>query len=184
MPLIEPQEFQEVHKIEEFVIVIDTSMSCSGELVKTFLEQTYEVLSETESFFRKIHIRILQCDEQVRSDVRISNQEELHSYMEHFQIIGNGGTDFRPAFSYVQELVDKKEFLHLKGLIYFTDGYGIFPKKRPPFETAFVFMEEDYTDVSVPPWAMKLIIEKEELSEASSLRLDYELIEQGMKYEY
>ena len=184
MPLIEPQEFQEVHKIEEFVIVIDTSMSCSGTLVKTFLEQTYEVLSETESFFRKIHIRILQCDEQVRSDVKITNQEELRSYMEHFQIIGNGGTDFRPAFSYVQELVEKKEFLHLKGLLYFTDGYGIFPKKKPPFETAFVFMEEDYTDVSVPPWAMKLILEKEELSEASALRLDYELIEQGMKYEY
>ena len=184
MPLIEPQEFQEVHKIEEFVIVIDTSMSCSGTLVKTFLEQTYEVLSETESFFRKIHIRILQCDEQVRSDVKITNQKELRSYMEHFQVIGNGGTDFRPAFSYVQELVEKKEFLHLKGLLYFTDGYGIFPKKKPPFETAFVFMEEDYTDVSVPPWAMKLILEKEELSEASELRLDYELIEQGMKYEY
>lgn len=184
MPLIEPQEFQEVHKIEEFVIVIDTSMSCSGTLVKTFLEQTYEVLSETESFFRKIHIRILQCDEQVRSDVKITNQKELRSYMEHFQVIGNGGTDFRPAFSYVQELVEKKEFLHLKGLLYFTDGYGIFPKKKPPFETAFVFMEEDYTDVSVPPWAMKLILEKEELSEASALRLDYELIEQGMKYEY
>ena len=30
MPLIEPQEFKEVHKIEEFVIVIDTYMSCSG----------------------------------------------------------------------------------------------------------------------------------------------------------
>lgn len=184
MPLIEPQEFQEVHKIEEFVIVIDTSMSCSGELVKTFLEQTYHVLGETESFFRKFHIRILQCDEQVRSDVRISSQEELRSYMEHFQIMGNGGTDFRPAFAYVEDLILRKEFLHLKGMIYFTDGYGEFPKRKPPFETAFVFMEEDYTDVQVPPWAMKLIIEKEELEQETSLRLDYELIEQGMKYEY
>ena len=34
MPLIEPQEWKEVQKVEEFVIVIDTSMSCSGELVK------------------------------------------------------------------------------------------------------------------------------------------------------
>ena len=30
MPLIEPQEWKETKKIEEFVIVIDTSMSCSG----------------------------------------------------------------------------------------------------------------------------------------------------------
>lgn len=184
MPLIEPQEFKEVHKIEEFVIVIDTSMSCSGELVKTFLEQTYHVLAETESFFRKLHIRIIQCDEKVQSDVKVTSQEELKSYMEHFQLLGNGGTDFRPAFEYVQQLVECREFHNLKGMLYFTDGYGVFPKKKPPYETAFVFMEEDYTDVQVPPWAMKLIIEKEELEEETSLRLDYELIEQGMKYEY
>lgn len=184
MPLIEPQEFKEVHKIQEFVIVIDTSMSCSGELIKTFLEQTYHVLAETESFFRKIHIRILQCDEKVRSDVKVTGQEELKSYMEHFQVLGNGGTDFRPAFEYIQQLIENGELLDLKGMIYFTDGYGVFPAKKPPYDTAFVFMEEDYTDVSVPPWAIKLIIEKEELEEETSLRLDYELIEQGMKYEY
>ena len=184
MPLIEPQEFKEVHKIEEFVIVIDTSMSCSGELVKTFLEQTYNILSETESFFRKIHIRIIQCDEKVQSDVKVTSQEELKTYMENLQVVGNGGTDFRPAFTYVQELIDRKEFFHLKGMIYFTDGYGYYPRKKPPYDTAFVFMEEDYTDVAVPPWAMKLIIEKEELEEETALRLDYELIEQGMKYEY
>lgn len=184
MPLIEPQEFKEVQKIQEFVIVIDTSMSCSGDLVKTFLEQTYHVLAETESFFRKIHIRILQCDEKVQSDVKVTSQEELKSYMEHFQIIGNGGTDFRPAFAYVQQLIEQKEFLNLKGMLYFTDGYGIFPQRKPPYEAAFVFMEEDYTDVSVPPWAMKLIIEKETLEEESALRLDYQLIEQEMKYEY
>ena len=184
MPLIEPQEYKEEKKIQEFVIVIDTSMSCSGELVKTFLEQTYEVLSETESFFKKVNIRILQCDEKVQSDVKVTSREELEQYMKHFQVIGNGGTDFRPAFSYVRELVEKKEFLNLRGMVYFTDGYGVFPAKKPPFETAFVFMEEDYTDVSVPPWAIKLIIEKEELEEETALRLDYELIEQGMKYEY
>ena len=184
MPLIEPQEFKEVHKIQEFVIVIDTSMSCSGELVKTFLEQTYHILAETESFFRKIHIRILQCDEKVQSDVKITCQEELKEYMENFQIIGNGGTDFRPAFEYIQTLIDRKEFVNLKGMIYFTDGYGYYPRKKPPYDTAFVFMEEDYSDVSVPPWAMKLIIEKEKLEEEAALRLDYKLIEQGMKYEY
>ena len=184
MPLIEPQEFKEVHKIEEFVIVIDTSMSCSGELVKTFLEQTYHILAETESFFRKIHIRILQCDEKVQSDVKITCQEELKEYMENFQVIGNGGTDFRPAFEYVQGLIDHKEFIHLKGMLYFTDGYGYYPRRKPPYDIAFVFMEEDYSDVAVPPWAMKLIIEKEALEEETALRLDYELIEQGMKYEY
>ena len=116
--------------------------------------------------------------------MKITCQEELKEYMENFQVIGNGGTDFRLAFEYVQGLIDHKEFIHLKGMLYFTDGYGYYPRRKPPYDIAFVFMEEDYSDVAVPPWAMKLIIEKEALEEETALRLDYELIEQGMKYEY
>lgn len=175
MPLIEPQEYKEVHKIQEFVIVIDVSLSTSGELVKTFLEQTYSVLTESESFLKKVNIRILQCDEQVRSDKKITSQEELKHYMDNFELTGNGGTDFRPAFDYVDQLIAQKQFHNLKGLIYFTDGYGIYPKKRPVYDTAFVFMEEDFSDELVPPWAIKLVIEKEELEEQAR-PLDYQFI--------
>ena len=104
MPLIEPQEWKEVKKVEEFVIVIDTSMSCSGILVKKFLEETYGILSETNSFFRKINIHIIQCDDQVQTDQKITSEEELRTYMEHLELRGEGGTDFRPAFAYVEEL--------------------------------------------------------------------------------
>ena len=90
--------------------------------------------------------------------------EELKSYMEDLTIAGLGGTDFRPAFAYVDELLAKGVFGKLKGLIYFTDGYGIFPVRMPPYETAFVFMEEDYRDVDVPPWAIKLIVEPEQFT--------------------
>ncbi len=163
MPLIEPQETKETKKVEEIVIAIDTSLSCSGELVREFLEQTYTVLKETESYFRKINIHIIQCDEEVRSDQKITSQEELKEYMEHFELIGNGGTDFRPVFDYVNQLIKQKAFTSLKGLIYFTDGQGTFPKSRPPYDTAFAFLREDYEDALVPPWAIKLIIEPEDL---------------------
>ena len=163
MPLIEPLETKEEQRVEDFVIVIDTSMSCKGELVRAFLDQTYAVLSESESFFRKLHIHIIQCDDRVQEDVVIRNHEEMEDYLQHFTVKGFGGTDFRPAFLYVQELLAKKTFTKLRGLIYFTDGYGTFPMKKPPYDTAFVFMKEDYRDVDVPPWAMKLILEKEEL---------------------
>ena len=53
-------------------------------------------------------------------------------------------------------------FSNLKGLLYFTDGKGIYPAKKPPYETAFVFMKEDYEDTRVPSWAMKLILEEED----------------------
>ena len=53
MPLIEPLESKEVKKIEEFVIIIDTSMSCSGELVRKFLEEPTVYLVRVRAFFTK-----------------------------------------------------------------------------------------------------------------------------------
>ena len=165
MPLIEPQEWKEVKKVEDFAIVIDTSMSCSGDLVKKFLEETYGVLTEAESFFHKVNIHIIQCDEMVQNDQKITDEKELKEYMEHLELIGEGGTDFRPAFEYVNHLIEQGEFYHLKGLIYFTDGKGTYPKKKPPYQTAFIFMQEEYEDVDVPPWAVKLIVDAEDLDE-------------------
>jgi predicted metal-dependent peptidase len=164
MPLIEPLETREVFKIEDFVIAIDTSMSVSGDLVKRFLEETYGVLSESESYFRKVNIHIIQCDEEVRSDVTITSREEMEDYMEHFTISGFGGTDFRPAFEYVNGLLNKGAFKKLRGLLYFTDGKGIYPVSMPPYDTAFVFMEGQYEDISVPGWAMKVILTEEDLN--------------------
>ncbi len=171
MPLVEPQEFKEVKKIQDFVIAIDTSMSCSGELVKTFLSETCGILLETESFFKKVHIHVIQCDEKVQQDTEITDRKELSSYMEQFEIKGGGGTDFRPVFAHVEELREQGSFQRLKGLLYFTDGKGIYPKKRPDYDVAFLFMKEDYTDVSVPPWAMKLVLSAPELLEEGK-RLD------------
>ena len=163
MPLIEPLETKELRRVEDFVIVIDTSMSCSGELVRQFLEETYSVLTQSETYFIKVNIHIIQCDDRVREDVAITSAEALKSYMERLTINGCGGTDFRPAFQYVDELVGKQRFSRLKGLLYFTDGRGIYPVKRPVYDTAFVFMEQDFLDVDVPPWAMKIILSPEDL---------------------
>lgn len=167
MPLVEPLESKEISRIEDFVVVIDTSMSCSGELVRRFLEETYTVLCESDSYFKKTNIHILQCDEQVRDDHRITCPEEMKAYMDDFTILGHGGTDFRPAFEYVNRMLLRGAFRRLKGLLYFTDGEGIYPVKRPVYDTAFVFVKDQYTDISVPPWAIKLILEPEQLTETS-----------------
>lgn len=165
MPLIEPQEWKEVRKVEEFAIVIDTSMSCEGELVKKFLEETYGILSEQESFFKKVNIHIIQCDERVQEDRQIACIAELKEYMEQLELKGGGGTDFCPAFEYIGRLREEGRFGALKGVLYFTDGQGIYPEKKPPYDVAFIFVQEDYRDTDVPPWAMKLIIEENDLQE-------------------
>ena len=156
MPLIEPLETKEVKKVEEFIIAIDTSMSCSGELVKHFLEETWSILRETDSFFHTVNIHIIQCDEAVRKDDKIISKEELEEYMKNLEIEGKGGTDFVPVFTYVQELLRRKEFSNLRGLLYFTDGKGRFPKKMPPYQTAFVLVQKEFEEVEVPPWAIRI----------------------------
>ena len=171
LPLIEPLESRETIKIEEFVIVVDTSLSCSGELVKNFLRETYGILRQSESFFRRTNIRILQCDDRVRTDRKITDMDQLAAYMEAFQLVGGGGTDFRPAFRYVDELIRAGEFHHLKGLLYFTDGLGRFPARRPAYDAAFLFLGSQYEDADLPPWAMKLVLdEREFLPKAGSAK--------------
>ena len=172
MPLIEPLETKEMKKIEDFVIVLDTSMSCNGSLIRRFLEETYSVLSESESFFRKIQVHIIQCDEKIQDDQVIHNEKEMEAYLSDFTIRGFGGTDFRPAFSYVDKLLNIGAFQRLRGLLYFTDGYGTFPAKMPPYDTAFIFMKDDYRDVDVPPWAIKLILDTQALERERTAEYD------------
>ncbi len=95
----------------------------------------------------------------------ISSRQQMKEYMENFVIEGNGGTDFRPAFEYVNRLKAQGIFTRLKGLLYFTDGKGIYPVKMPSYDTAFVFIQNQYEDVSVPSWAIKLILEEQEIEE-------------------
>ena len=167
MPLVEPPETREERRIEDFVIAVDTSMSTSGELVRQFLSCTYAILRSTETFTRKVNIRILQCDDRVRADTPIHDLRELKGYMENFQLSGGSSTDFRPVFEYVDQLQHQGAFTSLRGLVYFTDGMGIYPKKRPPYEAAFVLLEEPPLAVEMPPWAIRLVVPTPALEQAA-----------------
>jgi len=175
MPLVEPLESREVKKIREFVIVVDTSYSTNGRLVENFLKETFAILSQEETFFQKCRLHILQCDEEVREDIVITDRQELERLFGHFKIRGGGSTDFRPAFAYVEELLERGEFENLCGLLYFTDGKGIYPVKKPPYKTAFLFLEE-YEEEKVPAWAIRLRLEKEEFLEKDSVKQGQERV--------
>ena len=95
--------------------------------------------------------------------MKITSQEEFNRYLENMKLHGFGGTDFRPVFRYVNELIAKREFTNLKGLIYFTDGFGVFPEKQPDYSTAFVYVNDGYENPEVPVWAIKLVLQPEEI---------------------
>ena len=163
MPLIEPLEYKDVKRIRDFVIAIDTSGSVAGELVQKFVQKTYNILKSTESFFTKINLHIIQCDAAIQEDVKITTQQEFDDYLKKMKLHVFGGTDFRPVLSYVTSMIECGEFDNLKGMIYFTDGYGTFPARKPDYDAAFVFVDDDAADVKVPPWAIKLVLRTDEI---------------------
>ena len=163
LPLIEPLEYKEIKAVKEFVVAIDTSGSTSGELVQRFVQKTYNILKQEESFFTKINLHIIQCDAAIQEDEKITSQEEFDNYLKTMQIRGLGGTDFRPVFSYVDRLIKEKEFTNLKGMIYFTDGWGTFPARQPDYQAAVVYVGEDYNNPQVPVWAIRLVLRPEEI---------------------
>ena len=165
VPLVEPLEYKELHKVKEFVIAIDTSASCRGSVVRAFLNKTYSILKGTENFFHKINVHIIQCDQEVQSDTKITCDDDFETFMKYGKLKGFGATDFRPVFTYVEQLREQGEFENLKGLIYFTDGYGIYPEKNPGYDVIFAFLEEDEHRMPVPPWSLKVILEEDGLAE-------------------
>lgn len=165
LPLIEPLEYKEIHKIKEFVIAIDTSASCRGEAVRRFLRQTYSILKGTENFFHKVNVHILQCDNEIQQDTRITSEAELDCFLAEGRLRGFGATDFRPVFTYVEQLKQQGEFENLKGLIYFTDGYGSYPEKMPEYDVIFAFLEEDDNRQPPPPWALGITLYEDMLEE-------------------
>lgn len=162
MPLIEPLETRESKKIRDLVIVIDTSESTAGELVKSFLRETFGLLKTTGSFFSRCNIVVMQCDDAVRDITFLTDTETLERYAASLTLNGGGGTDFRPAFARIDELQKEGRLRDLQGVLYFTDGKGTFPARPPAYQTAFLFLEDGSPPPEVPPWAIRLILAPEE----------------------
>ena len=154
LPLIEPVETREEHRIREFVIAIDTSYSTKGELVRAFLQETLHILLEKQMFFDAMRIHLIQCDDTVQEDVLITDTRQAEELLAHYEIQGGGSTDFRPVFRYVGQLRRQGELRELGGLVYFTDGNGTYPTEKPDYPCAFLYLN-DYNEVDVPAWAMR-----------------------------
>lgn len=85
----------------------------------------------------------------------------MRKWIEGLRIHGGGGTDLRPVFQRVDELVEHGEINDLNGVICLTDGYASFPKCATPHKTAFVLTPDGAQNL-VPPWAMTFMLEEED----------------------
>ena len=88
---LEPLEYREIHRLDEMMIAIDTSGSCSGQVVRRFLEETYRILSERGNFFQRMRVHIVQCDSAVQEYTVVHSRDEFLDYMERVTVKGMGG---------------------------------------------------------------------------------------------
>lgn len=140
--LLEPLETSEVRRLSELVIAIDTSGSCSGEIVQQFLRETFMILEKKERFFRRMRVHILQCDSMIQDYQLIESEQDWQDYRKKVKITGFGNTDFRPVFAWIEKKRQTGVIRDIKGLIFFTDGDGIYPRSAPEYETAFVYLND------------------------------------------
>ncbi|MCD7954516.1 MAG: VWA-like domain-containing protein [Lachnospiraceae bacterium] len=157
--LIEPLEYSEVNRLDELAIAIDTSSSCSGALVQRFLEETWSILRQRENFFSRMRLHLIQCDSMIQEHRIFTSAEEWEAALGSLKIQGYGSTDFRPVFELLEDQIAKKEIHTLRALLYFTDGDGIYPRKAPPYETAFVFVNQESIKGKVPDWAHCIVLD-------------------------
>ena len=159
LPLIEPLEYTESFKIAQLVIAIDTSGSCSREVVERFMAETERILMRRENFFRKMDIHIIQCDAIIQEHTVIRTPEDWKRYRSGLTIKGRGGTSFIPVFRLVDTLRSRGELKTLKGLLYFTDGDGAYPHRGPDYDVAFIFPDRESLRVNLPGWITPLCLE-------------------------
>ena len=157
IPLIDSLEYSEEPSVDKLVIAIDTSGSTMKGPVVRFLEEAFEVL-RTANPGRGSELHIVQCDDMVHRDDVVRDGGDIRMLMEGFQLEGGGNTDFRPVFDHVDRLIEEGHLRGLRGLLFFTDGYGTYPTRRPDYNTAFIFCEEVPKDHPVPPWAMRISV--------------------------
>ncbi len=119
------------------VVAIDTSGSISQEQLTKSLSEIWG-LAET---FRSVRLFLMTCDADVWDTMELRNGNKAK--LLKMKMRGGGGTDFRPVF----KLVKKNYQNMIDCLVFFTDGYGTFPEKKPFYP---VYWITDSRDVKYP----------------------------------
>lgn len=162
IPLIDSTEYCDSPHVRVFAVAIDTSGSTMNGPVKRFVEEAFSALRQT-SPGTDCELHIIQCDDTVRSDVTVTCEADMLELMKSFKLEGGGRTDFRPVFDHIAREQAEGRLRDLKGLLYFTDGKGTFPTARPPYETAFVLNDPSFDGSPVPPWAIRITLDPENM---------------------
>ena len=160
IPLVEPLEYCDSPHVRDFAVAIDTSGSIERELAEKFVARACGMLLAENALGQASRVRVFQCDTRITDEQVLRKPADVEAYLRAFELRGRGGTDLRPVFERIDELVESGEVADMSGLVYFTDGLGETPRHAPSYDTAFVFVDKPGP---APPWATSVLTYSDEL---------------------
>lgn len=101
-------------------VAVDTSGSIDQTMMDRFMGEVSGILDNAHPE----RLILLQCDAAIHECVECQDTQDLYQR----KILGGGGTSFVPVFDRIEEDGGPTDVL-----IYFTDGYGTFPKSAPNY---------------------------------------------------
>lgn len=153
--LLEPEEDREQKMLKTLYIALDTSGSCSGQIMERFVRELRGMLLEVSGEITFENMILLQCDAKIHNEKRFQWADQLQ-LEEQYPVFGFGGTSFQPVFTRIEQL-RREENLEPDCLIYFTDGCGEYPEQAPEYPV--IFIEEKACDMA-PGWVRQILIDK------------------------
>lgn len=132
----------------DVVVAIDTSGSCLYDLPKFFTELCGLVES-----FGHYKLMIIQCDCRVTRVDEYESEGNRFDPDTKFQSEGGGGTSFCPPFDYL-----KQHGITPSCFIYFTDGYGDAPEKKPNYPVMWILTSD--CDQNFCDWGKKIVFKQ------------------------
>ncbi|MEZ5407329.1 MAG: VWA-like domain-containing protein [Acidimicrobiales bacterium] len=131
--------------VVEVAVVCDTSASVTDAQLGTALGEVDAVLRATGTR----SVRLLACDDAVRSVSRVSPGREVH-------LLGGGGTDLTVAIDEAMALRPP-----VQAVVVLTDGHTPWPDRPPRAEVVVGLLEGDRSlprPPDPPPWARVVVI--------------------------
>lgn len=125
----EPSTGIRIKSFQKIAVIIDTSGSIDDESLSLFFTEIHAMWK------KRAEILVIECDAAVG---------QTYPYRGKFPkgVSGRGGTEFNPAFEYLQKERKRKKF---DGCIYLTDGFATTPTIKPPCKLLWV-LTPDGTD--------------------------------------
>ncbi|WP_202320365.1 vWA domain-containing protein [Archaeoglobus neptunius] len=117
------------------VVAIDTSASMEERSLSKAISEVVKIAREMS-----VELSLVYCDAEVQGVEDVRSVKDVLKAMGKAR--GGGGTDFRPVFEYAER--KRASFV-----IYFTDGYGTFPR-RARVPTLWVLTADGVPESTIP----------------------------------